>query len=40
MRSIQVSSVVYEMLLVISKKRKKRPNEYVEELIEKDYGVK
>jgi len=40
MKSIRISNLVYEMLLVVSKKRRLKPEECVAALIEQAYGAK
>jgi len=40
MKTIRINSVVYEMLLVIAKKRRQKPEECVEALIQQAYGAK
>lgn len=40
MKNFKVSNLVYEMLLVVSKKRRMKPEECVAALIEQAYGAK
>jgi len=40
MKSVRISDLVYEMLLVVSKKRRLKPEECVEALIKQAYGAK
>jgi len=40
MKSVRISNLVYEMLLVVSKKRRLKPEECVEKLVEQAYGAK
>jgi len=40
MKTIRLNSVVFEMLLMVAKKRRQKPEECVEALIEQAYGAK
>jgi len=40
MKAVRISNLVYEMLLVVSKKRRLKPEECIEFLIEQAYGAK
>jgi len=40
MKSIRLNSVVFEMLLVVSKKKRLKPEECIEALIQQAYGAK
>jgi len=40
MKTIRLNSVVYEMLLVVSKKRRIKPEECIAEIIQQSYGAK
>jgi len=40
MKTIRINSVVYEMLLVVSKKRRLKPEECIEVLVQQAYGAK
>jgi len=40
MKTVRVSAVIYEMLLVVAKKRRQKPEECVEALIQQAYGAK
>lgn len=40
MKNIQVSNLIYEMLIEISKKKRVKPNELISKLIEKEYNQK
>jgi len=40
MKTIRLNSVVYEMLLVVSKKRRIKPEECIAALIQQAYGAK
>jgi len=40
MKTIRLNSVIFEMLLVIAKKRRLKPEECVEELIQQAYDAK
>jgi len=39
-KTIRLNSVFYEMLLVVAKKRRQKPEECVEALIQQAYGAK
>jgi len=40
MKTIRLNSVVYEMLLVVSKKRRQKPEDCVAKLVEQAYRTK
>jgi len=40
MKTIRLNSVVYEMLLVVAKKRRQKPEECMAEIIQQSYGAK
>jgi hypothetical protein len=37
MKNIQITVLIYEMLIVASRRRRMKPNELISRLIEKDY---
>ena len=40
MKSIQITTLIYEMLLQIAKRNKMKPNEFISKLIEREYASK